>query len=76
MQLRNYNSEIIKEEIFIQICKEDLQGDTKDSQIFDLVYKYFAKDSEQLLNYITKKKNQQEIFIKIKIAIPAGLKVT
>ena len=76
MQLRNYNSEIIKEEIFIQICKGVLQGDIKDSQIFDLVYKYFAKDSEQLFKLYHQKEKPARNFYKNKNAIPAGLKVT
>src|SRR6185436_20413230 len=48
MQLRGYNSEIIKEEIFIQVYKEVLQGEIKNPEIINQVFKYFSENPDQL----------------------------
>ena|SRR6185369_5625593 len=48
MQLKNYDSELIKEEIFIRVYQQVLKGEIKDSKTIDLVYKYFAENPNQL----------------------------
>jgi len=46
MQLKNNNSEIIKEELFNQVYKKILKGEIKDKQIINSVFQYFYGNPE------------------------------
>ena len=50
MQLKNYDSTIIKEEVFEQTYKGVLKGEIKDPKITHLLFKYFSENPNQLFS--------------------------
>jgi hypothetical protein len=76
MQLKNYDSELIKEEIFNQTYKGVLQGDIKDPKTIHLVFKYFAKNPNQLFKLHHQEEEQKPIinYHQNKICYSCGIK--
>lgn len=60
MQIKNYDSEI-KEEIFIRIYQQVLQGEVKDSKTINLVYNYFAENPNQLFKLYHQEEKKKPI---------------
>src|SRR5688572_29875467 len=74
MQLKNHDSELIKEEIFVRIYQLVLQGEIKDSQVINSVYNYFYRNPDQLFKLYYQKEKPVENPYKYKNCYSCGQK--
>ena len=73
MQLK-INSEYIKEETFIRIYQQILKGNIQDSQLINLVYKYFHENPDQLFKLYHQEEEPTENPYKNKTCYSCGSK--
>ena len=74
MQLKNFDSEYIKEETFVQIYQQILKGNIKDTQLINLVYKYFHGNPDQLFKLYYQREEPTENPYKNKNCYSCGVK--
>jgi hypothetical protein len=74
MQLKNFDSEHIKEETFIRIYQQILKGNIKDKQLIDLVYKYFHGNPDQLFKIYYQKEEPTKNLYRNKNCYSCGVK--
>jgi hypothetical protein len=74
MQLKSFNSEHIKEETFVRIYQQILKGNIQDTQLINLVYKYFHGNPDQLFKLYYQREEPTKNPYKNKNCYSCGIK--
>jgi len=73
MQLK-YNSEYIKEEVFVRTYQQILKGNIKDSELINIVFNYFHGNPDQLFKLYYQEEEPVEDPYKNKSCYSCGTK--